>query len=51
MNKVKPICLLEEFDPAKVITKNKAAGGMAKWCKSVREYAEALKVVRPKEQR
>lgn len=24
---------------------------MAKWCKSVREYAEALKVVRPKEQR
>ena len=33
------------------MTKNRAAGGLAKWCKAIREYAEALKVVRPKEQK
>lgn len=51
LNKVKPICLLEDFHPDKIITKNRPAAGLAKWCRAVREYAEALKVVKPKELR
>ena len=26
---------------------SKAAGGLARWCKAIRDYAESLKVVRP----
>ena len=26
---------------------SKAAGGLAKWCKSIREYAESLLIVKP----
>lgn len=27
------------------------AGGLAKWCKAIYEYAEAWKIVKPKEQK
>jgi len=31
--------------------KSKVAGGLAKWCKAIYEYAEAWKIVKPKEQK
>lgn len=31
--------------------KSKVAGGLAKWCKAIYMYAEAWKVVKPKEQK
>lgn len=39
------------FDIDKIEKASKAAGGLAKWCKAVREYSEALKVVRPLQER
>lgn len=49
LKKVAKILKDPEFDPAIIVTKNKPAGGLAKWCKAIYEYAEALKIVRPKE--
>ena len=51
LNKVKPIVTREDFNPEIILGKNKAAGGIAKWCKAMREYAEALKIVKPKEEK
>ena len=31
--------------------KSKVAGGLAKWCKAIYQYAEAWKIVKPKEVR
>lgn len=33
------------------MSKSKVAGGLAKWCKAIYEYAEAWKIVKPKEQK
>lgn len=49
--KVKPIILSSQFDPADMTLKSKVAGGLAKWCKATYEYAEAWKIVGPKEQK
>lgn len=49
LNKVKPIVNHPDFDPALITNKNKAAGGMAKWCKALCTYTLALKVIKPKE--
>lgn len=45
LNKVKPFVTKDEFHPDQVTPKNRAAGGMARWCRAIREYAEALKIV------
>jgi len=47
--KVKPIVTNKDFDPAIILNKNKAAGGMARWCKAIYTYSEALKIVKPKQ--
>lgn len=31
--------------------RSKVAGGLARWCKATYEYAEAWKIVKPKEQK
>jgi hypothetical protein len=31
--------------------KSMVAGGLAKWCKAIYQYAEAWKIVKPKEQK
>ncbi len=49
IKKVKPILENKDFDPEVIFTKSRAAGGIAKWCKSVFEYFAALKIVKPKE--
>ena len=39
----------EIFNTARITNSNRAAGGLAKWCQALFRYAEALKVVRPKQ--
>jgi dynein heavy chain len=39
----------KEFNVDKIMNSSKAAGGMAKWCVAIHKYAEALKVIKPKE--
>ena len=39
----------EIFNTARITNSNRAAGGLAKWCQALYRYAEALKVVRPKQ--
>lgn len=39
----------KEFDLQKISQSSRAAGGMAKWCVAIARYADALKIVRPKE--
>lgn len=41
----------DNFNPVEMTGKSKVAGGLAKWCKAIYQYAEAWKVVKPKEQR
>ena len=48
LNKVSKIVLEPDFDLADITKKSAAAGGLAKWCKSVREYNLAMKIVKPK---
>ena len=36
-----------DFDLARMTRASKAAGGLAKWCVSLRQYAEQCKVVKP----
>ena len=50
LTKVKAIISKPDFDVVKIAASSKAAGGMARWCKAVMEYAEAVKIVRPKEE-
>ena len=47
LDKVKNLTNKPEFDINIMTRASKAAGGLAKWCKSIREYAEQLKVVKP----
>jgi len=46
-NKVSNLTAKPSFDIDKILKASKAAGGLAKWCKAVRDYAEAVKIVRP----
>lgn len=39
----------DNFNPNEMMGKSKVAGGLAKWCKAMYQYAEAWKVVKPKE--
>jgi dynein heavy chain, axonemal len=39
----------DNFNPNEMMQRSKVAGGLAKWCKATYEYAEAWKVVKPKE--
>jgi len=41
----------ETFNTARITQANRAAGGLAKWCQALYKYAEALKVVLPKQQK
>jgi dynein heavy chain len=45
--KVRALTSKPEFDVAKMTQVSKAAGGLAKWCKSIKEYAEALSELKP----
>jgi hypothetical protein len=41
--------LQDNFKPDEMMSKSRVAGGLAKWCKAMYEYAEAWKIVKPKE--
>lgn len=41
----------KDFSVEKIMNSSQAAGGLARWCQAIFRYAEALKVVRPKQQR
>ncbi len=41
--------MADNFNPKEIFNKSHAAGGLAKWCKATYQYAEAWKVVKPKE--
>jgi dynein heavy chain len=48
--RVKPILARPEFNVQQIAEKSRAAGGLARWCKAVKEYSEAIKIVKPKEE-
>lgn len=48
---VKQMVLQDNWNPQEMTVKSKVAGGLAKWCKAIYEYAEAWKIVKPKEQK
>ena len=41
--------MMDNFRPDEMMSKSRVAGGLAKWCKAMYEYAEAWKIVKPKE--
>ena len=41
----------EAFNPNEMAQKSKVAGGLARWCRAIYLYAEAWKIVKPKEQK
>lgn len=41
----------KEFNVEKITNSSKAAGGMAKWCVALARYSDAIKIVRPKEEK
>lgn len=41
----------DNFNPFEMTKKSMVAGGLAKWCKAIYQYAEAWKIVKPKEQK
>jgi dynein heavy chain, axonemal len=47
LQKVKTLTKSPEFNTEKMQKASKAAGGLAKWCKAIREYAESLIIVKP----
>jgi len=47
LHKVRALTRKEDFNLEKMTRASKAAGGLAKWCVSIRDYAEALIIVRP----
>lgn len=47
LKKVKELTKKPDFNIEKMVKASKAAGGLAKWCKAIREYAESLLIVRP----
>lgn len=46
--KVNSIISKNSFDIDKMTRASKAAGGLAKWCKAIRDYSESLSIVRPR---
>ena len=51
MRKVKEIVLAENFNITTMLGQSLVAGNLAKWCKAMYEYAEAYKIVAPKEKK
>lgn len=52
LNKAKAIMSdKKEFNIEKITKSSQAAGGMAKWCVALARYADAIKIVRPKEEK
>ena len=47
-NKVNNLISKNTFDIEKMTKASKAAGGLAKWCKAIRDYSESLTIVRPR---
>ena len=47
LQKVRTLTKKADFNLEKMTRASKAAGGLAKWCVSLRDYAEALIIVRP----
>lgn len=47
LKRVKALVNKPEFDVVKMKTISKAAGGLAKWCVSIKEYSEALSEIKP----
>jgi len=47
LQKVKTLTKSPEFSIEKMQKASKAAGGLARWCKAIREYAESVIIVRP----
>lgn len=41
----------ENFNPVKMEKQSKVGAALAKWCKATYEYAEAWKVVKPREEK
>lgn len=41
----------DNFNPFEMTKKSMVAGGLAKWCRAIYQYAEAWKIVKPKEQK
>lgn len=47
LQKVKSLTKHPDFNIDRMSKASKAAGGLAKWCKAIREYAESVLIVRP----
>jgi len=47
LQKVKTLTRSADFNTDRMVKASKAAGGLAKWCKAIREYGESILVVRP----
>lgn len=47
LEKVRVLTKSAEFAPERMLKASKAAAGLAKWCKAIREYGEAILIVRP----
>lgn len=45
------IIATDAFNPNEMAQKSKVAGGLARWCRAIYMYAEAWKIVKPKEQK
>jgi dynein heavy chain len=47
LEKVRALTRSADFAPERMLRASKAAAGLAKWCKAIREYGEAILIVRP----
>ena len=47
LKRVKALTSKPEFDVVKMTSISKAAGGLAKWCMSIKDYSEALSEIKP----
>jgi dynein heavy chain, axonemal len=51
LQKVKALTKSPDFNIERMLKASKAAGGLAKWCKAIREYGESILIVRPLQQK
>lgn len=51
LKKVKVAVYADNFNPIKMEKQSKVGAALAKWCKATYEYAEAWKIVKPKEEK
>ena len=51
LQKVKTLTRSADFNIERMTKASKAAGGLAKWCKAIREYGESILIVRPLQQK